>query len=47
MTWAATVLVLMAGGVWVFEFVKGRKERSRAGEQAQGKYQYEQEMVNA
>lgn len=24
MTWAADILVLLAGGVWVWEFIKGR-----------------------
>ena len=27
MTWAATVLVILAGVVWVVEFIKGRRER--------------------
>ena len=27
MTWAATVLIVLAGGAWVFEFIKGRKEQ--------------------
>ncbi len=27
MTWAATVLVLLSGFVWVYEFIRGRRER--------------------
>ena len=26
MTWSATILVLLAGFVWAFEFIKGRRE---------------------
>lgn len=26
MTWAATLLVLLAGFVWVHEFIKGKEE---------------------
>lgn len=28
MTWAATILVVVAGFYWVAEFIKGRKDRT-------------------
>ena len=27
MTWAATLLIVLAGGIWVFDFMQGRKQR--------------------
>lgn len=40
MTWAATLLVVLAGGIWVVEFIKGRKERvSYVIEGKEGQYE--------
>ena len=39
MTWSATILLLLSGFAWVFEFIRGRRERvSYVIEGKEGRY---------
>lgn len=39
MTWSVTMLILLAGAAWVYDFIRGRKERiSYVVEGKEGRY---------